>query len=381
MTRWFCVLATFASILQPAILHATTTFSVDAPSAQVVTGTLNNSDVHQRAPAIGLAPPGTSPPPPVVVTPAAALGLLGVPADELDALSYGNPVVGTLFFSVDAFAVGVPGVAPDVASESAAAQVEGDVYSTNFGGTNTLYRNQSQISLLPQVPPGLANTGVTDEVNALDLTVPTASPVFSVGPGTAFGPADVLARGPAVAIPAATLWLRANDDIDALHLDTFTGDLYFSLTPASPSLLEPNPGCPAPPCSGADIFLASGGVGPFVRIASAAMLGLLASDNVDGMAWAGDFDLDGITDDADNCLMLQNPAQIDFDGDGCGNRCDADYDQTGFVGGVDFTIFAGAWLTINPLVDCDGDGFVGPIDFACFASQCGGPPGPGLLCP
>jgi len=381
MIRWLRMLAVFASILHPSILQATTTFSVDAPSAQVITGSVNNSDVHQRGPAIGLAPPGTSPPPPAVISPAAALGLLGVPADELDALSYGNPVVGTLFFSVDAFALGVPGVAPDVASESAAAQVEGDVYSTNFGGTNTLYHNQAQISLLPQIPSGLANTGATDDVDALDLTAPTASPVFSVGPGTAFSPADVLAPGPVVFIPAATLGLRANDDIDGLHLDTFTGDLYFSLTPASPSLIEPNPGCPAPPCSGADIFIATGGVGPFSRVAAAAMLGLLASDNVDGMAWAGDLDGDGVTDDADNCLMLWNPAQIDFDGDGCGNRCDADYDQSGVVGAGDFAVLAASWGTINPLVDCDGNGVVGAFEFGCFASQFGGPPGPGLLCP
>lgn len=96
---------------------------------------------------------------------------------------------------------------------------------------------------------------------------------------------------------------------------------------------------------------------------------------------AGDFDLDGVTDDADNCLMLPNPAQIDFDGDGCGNWCDADYDQNGVVGGSDYTTFRGAWGTINALVDCNGDGPVGGMDFGCFVSQFGGPPGPGLLCP
>jgi len=49
-------------------------------------------------------------------------------------------------------------------------------------------------------------------------------------------------------------------------------------------------------------------------------------------AFADDFDGDGVEDEFDNCLEAMNPAQDDTDGDGCGNVCDRDYDNSGIVG-------------------------------------------------
>ena len=56
-------------------------------------------------------------------------------------------------------------------------------------------------------------------------------------------------------------------------------------------------------------------------------------------AFADDFDDDGVEDEFDNCLEAMNPAQDDTDGDGCGNRCDADYDDSGIVGIPDLIKF------------------------------------------
>lgn len=98
-----------------------------------------------------------------------------------------------------------------------------------------------------------------------------------------------------------------------------------------------------------------------------------------------DTDGDGIADNADNCILRPNPSQIDTDGDGCGNWCDADYDQTGVVDGTDFSIFVTAFnppnVTVppaNPNTNCDGDGVIGGTDFSCFTAQFNAsPPQPG----
>ena len=96
-----------------------------------------------------------------------------------------------------------------------------------------------------------------------------------------------------------------------------------------------------------------------------------------------DQDGDGILDATDNCTLTPNPTQLDSNGDGFGNRCDADYDDDGRVGSSDFTRFATAFLseigesTYDPAVDCDGDGQVGGPDFTCFATGFrAGEPGP-----
>jgi hypothetical protein len=57
------------------------------------------------------------------------------------------------------------------------------------------------------------------------------------------------------------------------------------------------------------------------------------------IALEADYDSDGVEDYADNCSEDWNFDQDDTDGDDCGNVCDADYDNDGFVGLSDFGIF------------------------------------------
>ena len=107
---------------------------------------------------------------------------------------------------------------------------------------------------------------------------------------------------------------------------------------------------------------------------------------------AADLDDDGVDDGVDNCILPQagpdlayNPDQADTDGDGCGDACDADYDQSGVVGGSDFNqlrlCFGLAPTGMCLGLDSDEDGVVGGADFNAMRALFGGPPGPsGLAC-
>ena len=65
-----------------------------------------------------------------------------------------------------------------------------------------------------------------------------------------------------------------------------------------------------------------------------------------------DSDGDGITDDEDNCPLIENPDQNDKDLDGIGNKCDPDDDNDGILDEPD-----NCRLVANPdQLDTDGDG-------------------------
>jgi Ca2+-binding RTX toxin-like protein len=66
---------------------------------------------------------------------------------------------------------------------------------------------------------------------------------------------------------------------------------------------------------------------------------------------AADADGDSVPDDADNCLLVANPGQADFDGDGLGDACDVNADNDGAADIFDaFPQDPAEWF------DNDGDG-------------------------
>jgi hypothetical protein len=96
---------------------------------------------------------------------------------------------------------------------------------------------------------------------------------------------------------------------------------------------------------------------------------------------AADTDGDALGDPFDNCINHQNPDQRDTDGDGFGNRCDADFDQSNFVNAADLALFKTRFGTTNADADLDGNGFVNAADLAIFKQLFGKAPGPSALAP
>ena len=94
---------------------------------------------------------------------------------------------------------------------------------------------------------------------------------------------------------------------------------------------------------------------------------------LDGYA---DSDGDGVVDDADNCLLQPNPLQRDSDGDGFGNRCDADFDDNCVVNAIDLGILKVNFFGSDPQVDMNGDGQVNAIDLGMLRARFFEAPGP-----
>jgi hypothetical protein len=98
-----------------------------------------------------------------------------------------------------------------------------------------------------------------------------------------------------------------------------------------------------------------------------------------------DTDADGIADDADNCLDASNPGQVDSNGDGYGNHCDADYDDSGSVGGADFNRIRSRYgmTAADPGFDADldhdSDGVIDQWDVRALKRSLGRPAGPSAL--
>jgi len=100
-----------------------------------------------------------------------------------------------------------------------------------------------------------------------------------------------------------------------------------------------------------------------------------------------DADGDGVCDDADNCSLKANADQIDTDGNGYGNACDADYDNDGSVTGSDFVALRASFGSslgdpeYDAAIDSDGNDQVGPEDFLFLRGAFRLPLGPsGLSC-
>ncbi len=104
-------------------------------------------------------------------------------------------------------------------------------------------------------------------------------------------------------------------------------------------------------------------------------------DGAYALAWRmpRDADHDGLDDGRDNCAQRANPPQRDSDGDGYGNRCDADLDQSGAVGFADLALLRVRWAGADPDADLDGDGVVGAGDLDLLRQDFLRPPGPGAV--
>ncbi len=96
---------------------------------------------------------------------------------------------------------------------------------------------------------------------------------------------------------------------------------------------------------------------------------------------APDTDNDGITDDLDNCLLIPNPDQRDFDADGFGSICDPDINNDLIVGSADLAVLKARFFTASPEADFNGDGFVNASDLAILKRFFFSRPGPSGLVP
>ena len=100
---------------------------------------------------------------------------------------------------------------------------------------------------------------------------------------------------------------------------------------------------------------------------------------------AGDQDADGIDDARDNCIEIPNGPRIpdaggfsqrDTDGDGYGNACDADIDNSGFVNFRDLGFYRAAFGRGDVNTDLDGSGGLNFTDLVLFRRLFGKQPGP-----
>ena len=107
-------------------------------------------------------------------------------------------------------------------------------------------------------------------------------------------------------------------------------------------------------------------------------------------AVSDDSDLDGVPDTGDNCILVPNGtiipdaggnSQLDSNGDGYGNFCDADLDNDLVVNGLDVGPFVAQFGTTGPDADFNGDGVVNGLDVGPFISMFGQAPGPSGLAP
>jgi len=118
-----------------------------------------------------------------------------------------------------------------------------------------------------------------------------------------------------------------------------------------------------------------------MRVASAAALVLLPALLALGAPAISDpidTDLDGIIDGADNCIDVANASQLDTNGDGIGNACDADFDNScAPVNFTDLGIFKIAFLQPGATdTDMNGDGLTNFADLGIVKAGFFKVPGP-----
>ena len=94
-----------------------------------------------------------------------------------------------------------------------------------------------------------------------------------------------------------------------------------------------------------------------------------------------DNDGDGVPDVNDNCTLVPNALQIDADGDGFGNICDADFNNDLVINVVDLGYLRGRFFSNDALADLNGDGVVNVLDLGLLRQQFFAAPGPAGAAP
>jgi len=89
-----------------------------------------------------------------------------------------------------------------------------------------------------------------------------------------------------------------------------------------------------------------------------------------------DFDGDLVDNDVDNCIFVLNPQQVDTDGDGHGNLCDADFNNDCIVNAADLGLLRTFFFMAGTVADLNGDGIVAAGDLGVFRSLFFSVPGP-----
>ncbi|MEM7083603.1 MAG: thrombospondin type 3 repeat-containing protein [Pseudomonadota bacterium] len=95
-----------------------------------------------------------------------------------------------------------------------------------------------------------------------------------------------------------------------------------------------------------------------------------------------DTDADGVGDLTDNCTLVPNPDQIDTNGDGIGNRCDADVNNDCIINFIDISMFTPRFNTAtgdpgyDPDYDIDSSGSLNFVDYIAYTSNFQMTPGP-----
>ncbi|MFK8014262.1 MAG: hypothetical protein AB8G17_02315 [Gammaproteobacteria bacterium] len=94
-------------------------------------------------------------------------------------------------------------------------------------------------------------------------------------------------------------------------------------------------------------------------------------------AQAIDSDGDGVDDSVDNCSAVANADQVDSNGDGFGNLCDADLNDDLIVNVSDLGLFRAVFFTADADADFNVDGVVNVVDLGILRNAFFAPPGPG----
>ena len=89
-----------------------------------------------------------------------------------------------------------------------------------------------------------------------------------------------------------------------------------------------------------------------------------------------DFDGLNLTWETLEGLVKHNGPLTDADGDGIGNRCDADFNNDCIVNALDLGIFRSVFFSADAEADLNVDGIVNALDLGLFRSRFFQPPGP-----